>query len=281
MKKKLLALLAAVMLMGSAAVYGGDPTLVVIDGKLVKVDSVVQPKLTIQVPSNNVDLGEIVKIEGKVEGEVPAYVKKKEYKWTVTERGYVKQFWEQDSWVIFGTGIKSSTVRVGCQVTLTYEVGKEEIVKKIDTTVDLQVGDPSPTPPPNPNPTPPPNPNPTPNPTPAPLSDLAAGARDWAIAVGPADKVQSAPVIATTLTGIAARIGHDTGLANPRQILVQTKVEINADLTKAGFKPADWDKWGQKLQDYAYTQYQAGKLTTIEEYKKAWVDLAAGLNAVK
>lgn len=274
MKKELLAILSALMLFGSTSSYAGDPALVVIEGKLVKVDNIVQPKLTIVAPGSTVDMGEIVKLEGKVEGDVPSFVKKREFKWTVTEKGYVKQSWEQDNWVIFGTGVKNSTVRVGCQVKLTYEVGKEEVVKTIESMVDLTIGEPNPNPQPNPNP----NPNPQP---PAPLVGLAASARDWALQVGPADKVKSAPIIATTLTSISARIGNDASLADPRSILVETKKEINGDLTSRGCNPKDWDAWGQKLQEYAFQQYQAGKLTTVQDYKQAWLDLAAGLKAVQ
>lgn len=262
----------APILFCTGMVFASDPTLVVIDNKLVKVESVVQPKLTVSLPSGQVDMGEIVILEAKVDGEVPTYVKSRTYKWNVTERGFVKQFWADGPKVIFGSGTRQASIKVSCQVDLTYVIGKEEIIKRVVQDVNIEVGPLLPVP----------NPDPLPNPpNPPALDGIAKMSYDWAMKDGPLDKAKSAQVLAKTLNEIAAQIGHDASLGTPRSILIETKRRLNEGLVTSGFDPKTWDPWGVDLQTYAYEQYQAKKMVNIEDYKTAWVQIAKGLSAVK
>ena len=270
MKKAWVWFLAPLMLWSSMA-FASDPVLVVIDNKLVKAESVVQPKVTIQGTDAPVPLGEIVILQAKVKDEVPSQVKKRDYEWNVTEAGYTKRFWMDGDKVVFGAGVKATKVTVELKVKLTYEVGAEQFVLVSEQKSDVIVGD-------SPNPVPPgPDPKP-PTPTPPALTGLSKDTYDWAVAVGPKEKA-SAAILAKGFRDIGVQAGHDASLQDITSILKQTKVVNNANLTAAGVDPKTWDAWGAKLQDYLYEQYNAGTLKTVDDYKKAWSDIEKGLTA--
>lgn len=128
-------------LMGVSVAWGSDVNLVVIDNKLVKVESVVAPKVVITLPTTPAELGEIMILDAKLSGELPKFVKKKTYKWTVTDNGYTKHYWQEGSKVVFGTGIKPTIVKVALSLDLVYNVSGEEITKNLKHTVELKVGD--------------------------------------------------------------------------------------------------------------------------------------------
>jgi hypothetical protein len=282
MKKALVYMFAPLLLSFSMA-FGSDPTLVVIDNKLVKVESVVEPKIKITSPSGPVDLGEIVILQADVTGDVPTFVKKKSYKWNVTEKGYVKQFWMDGQKVVFGSGVKATTIKVSLQVQLTYEVGKEEVVKTIEQAVDVSVGGVLP-----PDPTPPgPGPGPAPTPTPAPdVTGFAKDVRDMFVAtplpgVDQATKVKAAGILAKVYRDTAPRLGHDAEVASPRELLSYIHKANNAALTKEGLDPLKFDPFWDVLQVPVYKMYSDKILKTAFDYTPVFNQIADGLAAVK
>lgn len=274
--KKTWALLFAPILLMTGMAFASDGVIVVIDGKLVKADKVVSPKVTLTGAENTIAPGEIVVVEAKVEDDYPTYVKKRTYEWNVTESGYVKRTWNQGSQVMFGSGMKSTKVTVECKASFSYMVGTEEIVVTIPKQVDVTIGNPVPNPPDPPNPPNPPNPTPTPT-----LTGAAKFAYDTAIASGPANKATSALLVSTSFKEIAAQIGHDPELNEPEKLLARTKQSNNDALTKGGLNPDDWKPFSQALKKYLWDEYQAGHLKTVDDYKKVWEDISTGLAAVK
>lgn len=277
MKNALVWFLAPIILFGSN-VFASDPVLVIIDNKLVKAESVVSPKVVIQGADVAVPLGEIVILQAQIRDEVPAYVKKREYAWNITEAGYTKRSWVDGDKVVFGAGVKATKLNVELQVKLTYEVGSEQLILISEQKVDVIVGS-GPTPdPPGPNPPDPKPPGPAPDPSPN-LIGLGKLAYDWAIAVGPKEKA-SAAILAKGFRDIGVQAGHSTELKDIRSILVETKKLNNANLTKAGIDPKTWDAWGNKLQEYLYEKYNTGELKTVEDYKKSYDQIDKGLSAI-
>lgn len=274
--KKTLALFLTPLLLATSMAFASDGVIVVIEGKLVKADKVVSPKVTLVGAENPIALGDIVVIEAKVEDDYPTYVKKRTFEWSVTESGYVKRTWNQGSQVMFGSGVKATKVLVVCKASFSYMVGTEEVVVVKDTNTEVVVGNlPSPNPP-SPNPPSPPDPKPTPN-----LTGAAKFAYDTAMASGPANKATSALLVAGSFKQIAAQIGHDPELNDPEKLLVRTKQSNNDALSSKGYNPDDWKAFSTALKKYLWDEYQAGGLKMVDDYRKLWEELAVGLAAVK
>jgi hypothetical protein len=268
----------APLLLSLGMTFGSEPTLVVIDNKLVKVENVVEPKIKITSPTGPIDLGEIVILQAEISGDVPTFVKSRTYKWNVTEKGYVKQFWIDGQKVVFGSGIKPTTIKVSLQVQLTYEVGKEEVIKTIEQTVEVNVGGV----PPDPGPGPGPNPNPNPSPD---VTGFAKDVRDMMQSSLPGVDhdtiVKAAKVLSGTYGETAPQITHNTELQNPRSILTYIHKLNNQKLTEAGIDPTKIDPFFTKLQEVTYKMYQDKTLTKTEDYAPLFKQISDGLAAVK
>ena len=126
----------------------------------------------------------------------------------------------------------------------------------------------------------PPDPAPVPPipPGPAPLPDgkykLAAQSRDWVSTVA-AEHRQAATPLGNSFRGIAAAIAAGT-LTKPADILAQTRSSNNAAL---GTSIEAWKRWGQQLQAVLERLDHDGTLRTPDDYKTAWEEIAAGLEA--
>ena len=272
--KKFLSLFLASMLTITGIAFADDPVIVVIDNKLVKADKIVSPTITLSGAQTPISPGEIVVIEAKIANEYPTYVKTQTFTWQVSENGFLKTMWNQGSKVMFGAGMTATKIQVDLKASFTYVVGTENVIITKEEKVVVVVGNPTPVPP---TPTPP---TPTPIPPAPALTGAAKFAYDAAVAKGPTDK-SSASVLAASFKGVAAQIGHNPALNDPKGLLLATKESNNAALTKAGIAPTDWDPWGVELQEYLYSEYQAKHLATIDDYKKVWEDIAQGLALVK
>jgi hypothetical protein len=277
--KKSLALILASVLMLTGLAFADDPVIVVIDNKLVKADQIVSPTISFTGTKAAISPGDIVVIGANISNQYPTYVKTQTYEWTVTENGYVKRTWAQGNQVMFGAGIVATKFQINLKANFSYVVGTQEVVISKEESVEVVVGTPTPVPP-TPTPVPPTPVPPTPTPTPS-LTGAAKFAYVTAMAIGPVTKASSAPILAESFATIAADIGKDLTLNDPKTLLLHTKESNNAELLKKGFKGVLWDAWGDALQDYLWDMVQAKTLVTPDDYKKIWGDIAQGLALVK
>jgi hypothetical protein len=126
--------------------------IVVLDGKLVHATDVLNPIVTIEGADNVVGLGELVFLQAKLANELPSFVKAKVFKFSVSKHSYKED--QSLGTCFFGAGITPDKLPVKVDVSLTYQVGNELLIKTTSQTVNVQIGDPKP-PDPSPNPIPP------------------------------------------------------------------------------------------------------------------------------
>lgn len=134
--------------------------------------------------------------------------------------------------------------------------------------------------PPNPGPEPTP-PGPNPEPLPPGRFGLATWARDSVgaslAAMNAAQRSQSAALLAGSFEGIAAAIAAGT---------IKTLDEVNAK-TKAsnvaalGAYLTNWQPWSALLNAKITALDDGGQLKTITDAHDAWLEIAAGLRAVR
>ena len=158
---KSLALFIAPLFICTGLAFGGDAVIVVIDNKLVKADQVVSPTIKLTGAETPAALGDIVPIQAVVSNQYPTYVKSTTFEWKVSENGYLKRFWGQDSQIMFGAGITPTKILVELKATFTYTVGTQDVTITQSQKAEVTVGTPTPTPP---TPTPPTPTPPTPTP---------------------------------------------------------------------------------------------------------------------
>lgn len=246
---------------------GNNPMIAVIGGKLVKVDSYVNPEVSIiGLSDGKAKPGELVILEAKLSNESPEYIKKASIKWTVVEKNQEKVCWTDGKKVIFGAGVEKTTISVNAKLTLIYLVDTAEIPLTCEATQLVQVGDASPTP--NPGPTPGPDSN---------LTGFPKQVQTWAVALVDSDtRAKSAKALASSFKDVSNKIG--TGdLNNLRSVLKISKTKNNEALIASGVDPRKWDGWGSNLQDALYNKYVNGEMTKVGDIKKIWWEVSHGV----
>ncbi len=247
------------MLVGSGtltmtSVGSSEPTLVLINNKLIKASNIVQPQLKLAGLNGPASLGELVVLEAQLTDECPQFIKNAKIKWTVTEKGQPKQCWNDGKKIIFGAGVTATSINVTAEITMTYDVSGEMVQKTIKAIQVVQVGS-------------------TPDPV-TPNSGTAALVAGWAkdpSIVSADNMTRGAQALSTSFKKISQSIGTE-GLVKISDILVKTKSSNNDALIAVGVDPRAWDSWGKKLQDYLYNEYVA---------KNMFYDISLGLWSVK
>jgi hypothetical protein len=251
--------------------FQDEPTLVVIDNKIVLATGLVQPQLAISGLIGPAKLGELVILEAQLSNHYKQFIVAANIKWDVTDSaGQKKQSWTEDKKIIFGAGVVSTIIHVTASLTLTYVVGTSTVDKVVTTSMDVQVGDAAPLPGPNPGP------------QPDGIAGMAASwARDPAV-VQPDGAMLSkgAQALSKSFKSVSEKIGQD-GLTNVKSILTLTKSNNNDALMSVNINPTAWDNWGKKLQAYLFAEYTAKRLVTVDQFKKAWYDISTGLWTIK
>lgn len=245
------------------------PLIAVIDGKLVKVETIVDPQLSIiGLSDGQAQLGELVILEAKLTDEAPEYIKSAKIKWTVVERGVEKVCWTDGKKVIFGTGIRPTTINVHAKLTLNYDINGELVPLECESSLDLKVGDVAPPPPPTPDP---------PAPDDIVLEGVAKQVHTWAVALVDSEtRSKSARPLAQEFKTISQTIGTE-GLADLRSVLIASKARNNEAILKSGIDPRNWDGWGSALQDLLYTKYVNGELKKVGDIKQVFYAISEGL----
>jgi hypothetical protein len=127
-----------------------------------------------------------------------------------------------------------------------------------------------------------PPPNPTPEPTPDPLSGLALLVNQWAgESVPSAGRAAIAARLADTFRNEAAKIGKDLAYKAPADIAKLVAATKDANTIVLGTERDKWAAWLEKLRVYLNAEASAGRLTTIEQHKDAWLAIEKGLRKVQ
>lgn len=132
-----------------------------------------------------------------------------------------------------------------------------------------------PLPPPGPPGPPPPNPDPLPG-----RFGLAASVRKWAAELQIASREDlraGASALAGSFRSVAARIAAGA-LPETANLLAETRRSNNQAL---GDRQAAWKPWGARLAERLDALHREGRLRTPADYAEAWLEVAAGLEAVR
>jgi hypothetical protein len=239
-----------------------EPTLVIIDDKIVKATAMVQPTLSIIGPLEPSKPGELMVMEAKLENEYAQFITAAKIKWTVSEEGQVKKHWIDGRRVVFGAGVKATKIQVDAKLSLHYSVNGEEIVKVLTATRELKVGAVNV------------------NNAETISSLVAAWAKDPNIL--PQDEMlkKGSKALATSFKKISTQIG-DEALNEVKQIMLTTKDSNKEALIAAGIDPLVWNAWAKNLQAYLKSKSDDKELVSIPQYKKLWWEISAGLWTVK
>lgn len=257
------------------------------------------PEQTIVGADAQIEEGELVTLTMSPVKVKPKYYAGVSYNWLVLEgmpqfdpktNAYAgfdfkqKKIAPYEDGVFFGAGIGYHKLRVVVAVTHSYVVKDDKgVVTEVGSrtvlyTSDVVVGRPKPTPPP----TPPAPPTPDPDPT---FADgaykLAKTIFDLAKKVPAGDaKAKAAQALAASYEGIASAIAAGT-LKDPTDILKKTTASNDAALSGAGGARADWLPTFEGLQDVVFDLWQNKKINSADDFRTAWLELAAGLKKVK
>lgn len=251
--------------------FRDGPMIAVIDGKLVKVDKFLSPKVDILGITGQASLGEIMVLEAKLSEASPEFIKASKIKWVVTDSaGKEKPVFNEGSKAIIGTGSKPGLLSIRVKLTLTYGIDGSDVKLVCEKKEDVKVGDDIPGPGPGPNP----DPDDT-------LDGVAKQVATWAVALVKSDiRAKSAKPLAESFKSISNTIGQGE-LTSLRAVLLQSKASNNDAVMAAGVDPREWDAWGSSLQDMLYTKYTNNELSKVGDIKKLWWDISHGLYNAK
>lgn len=153
--------------------------------------------------------------------------------------------------------------------------------KQVDTlraVVTIKGTNPAPGPAPGPNPGPGPAPGPAPSPV---LPDgkfkLAAKALQWSSSVTSASKAVEAKALAGALEGTIAA-ANAGAIKTIDEFLASSR---DSNRQALGSAAEAWKPWFTSLKTECESLYSAGMLSTLEDNKTAFTELAAGLRSVK
>jgi hypothetical protein len=248
--------------------YASSDDYVVINDKIVKVDSLLAPKielLDIDIPA---ELGEIVPVKAKISNEYPKLLKVKKILWKVSDNGKPKRFYGEGDGIWFGAGVRPAKIRVQVDGIFTYEVDGAPVDITTSTEGFVQVGNPEPPPIPIP---------PTPIPPTPDLNANATQVKTWAAAlIMSPDKARGCHILSKSFRDAS------TGNYSSVKVMLTSLYESNNKVLKdSGIDSATFDNWGAALQGWIYKKYQDKELKVVDDYKKLFVDIADGLAAVQ
>ena len=262
-----------------------DGVVAVIDNKLVLVQEVLNPTVSITGAESSIDLGELVFLQAKTSNDLPAFVKSKSFKWTMD-----KPFHEDGlGGVFFGAGVKNTKIKAKVDVAETYQIGDQLVIKTSSQSIDVQIGSPTPNPP---------GPDPSPNPIPpAPtLTDNQKAMYDIALntfgkTLSPDDFKKAAAILASDFSNCSQNITkgqYDSfeAFSNDLRATNQASVALlKLDLSK-------FDTFRTALHDWILAYYQkngdptnplspngTGKIKILSDWTKIIDDMAVGLKA--
>lgn len=232
-----------------------DPLPVPLDPTIVGVDRVV-PK------------GDLVRLELRPFTMAPSNLRSYQVKWVVLEDFKPKEVVDGGAnTVFFGAGNQDKNLQVVCSVVYVFKDKVENVV----LNRKLVIGN---------NPGPDPGPGPTPNPDPVfppGKYNLSKTVYDLSKSVKSPSKEQDAKTLALSFTTVSSQIG--AGVLTDLKVILETTKKSNQIML--GANNSYWQDFGVSLQDRLYSLYEGKQMTSREDFRLAWLEIAAGLEKVK
>ena len=171
MKKLFKYVLCTALLLAPSASWADD-FLVIINGKLVSAEAIVQPTAQIVGTETPVELGEFAEVKVEITDSAKKFIKNTKTNWRITQNGQPKRYFiNQEGNPVIAAGVTNGVkIDLEANTEITYAVEDKTVVQKLMSKGVLSVGqnvDP---------PKPPPTPNPNPTPTPVIVPDGFNGA---------------------------------------------------------------------------------------------------------
>lgn len=228
-----------------------------------------------------IPLGEVVILKPSEIKNPPEFFLKAIYKWKILENGKEKKrvIEQEDGEVIFGSGTvgKRLTAVLSCSY-LYHDKAKSEVGIRSQVIIAEVILGPDPGPGPGPDPVPPgPTPEPTFN------SELAKFAwqqvKNKVTTLSTDDKYKSSQALSKSFSSVAARIG--AGTIKTVEEALEESTKSNREAVKNVNIPSEsWQAFFLELKTYLYKLYESGKLTTLNDYKEAFLEVSEGLGKV-
>lgn len=235
-----------------------------------------------------VPLGELVILGISPIENKPEHYTTSSYKWKVLDQhGFEKRILETPDGIHLGSGVKPSTIIVICSATHLYIVkdASNKITQIATRSVliltKVSIGDPAPNP--NPNPNPDPNPKPIPPPVfPDGKYKLSKATYDMVIAkvAQSPNQIKGAAALATSFKTISTQIAAGA-LKDPTDILNKTKLSNQKALNDTQIPLSVWANFFVEIQEAIYPMWESGLINNADDFRQAWAEISAGLEAVK
>lgn len=263
-------------------------TLAIKDGKLIKVESIVDPKIS-WVQPKVLQPGMLI-IRADVSDYAQDHVQKAVYNWGVLENGEEAAFIQSRDPNVIAIGATSATKKLDVSLNLefTYELDntsddntpKTLVLQKKDS-IHLEVA-PTPEPPSPPNPPTPPNPD-------VPLNDIA----QKVVSIYNSTMLNNTNVDRNLLIqiakGAAKNIREKTALPDDqwtqkaqKSIAQRIKEDNKSMISGYGLNTNITNNFDDAISDYLWEWYMGkNKQITVQEFKDVYNSIALGLENVK
>jgi len=242
------------------------------------------PNVTISGAENPIKIGELVILNATLDNK-PTNLYSIAYSWTVLPRRELL-VWPDGTKAIFGTGTEDANYTVILTTSFVYAVKDQDkivdIVQRSSTqTLVVNIGDNGQKPPVNPTEPDKPTDPPTDVPTDPQLSELSKKVVDWASLIVRSEtnqdediKIDAANLSKAFLT-VASQI--DSGQLTDINSVLSTSKTLNDSSIKHRL---EWLPWFAKVSEFAQNGYKDGSLKELQQYSKAWKEIAAGLEYI-
>lgn len=242
------------------------------------------PNVIISGAENPIKIGELVILNATLENK-PTNLYSIAYSWTVLPRRELL-VWPDGTKAIFGTGTEETNYTVILTTSFVYAVKDQDkivdIVQRSSTqTLVVNIGDNGQKPPVNPTEPDKPTDPPTDVPTDPQLSELSKKVVDWASLIVRSEtnqdediKIDAANLSKAFLT-VASQI--DSGQLTDINSVLSTSKTLNDSSIKHRL---EWLPWFAKVSEFAQNGYKDGSLKELQQYSKAWKEIAAGLEYI-
>jgi hypothetical protein len=273
--------LYSVVLIGLLASPVYPDKLAIKDGKLIRVDSIIDPKIELVAPTSIVPF---MLVESKVEHDtadlgIEAHEDENtSFEWTVLEDGREIPIIvdKSDRKIAFFGNPRAKSVLVQLRANFKYELEDGPFTYEVEAAATITQDVPAPPTPPNPPPTP----------VPVPTNELARNILNWTNEVLAANPAVRAPMVdtahqmAANFRVVSANITNSK-YKTARESLSDLAQLNGGSIVRMGFTGAHWDSLFVHVQDYFEAKGLIGTAPQPSVLIPYLNDIATGLEAVK